>query len=206
MENMKFPHEALDLTDRSLFVPYQTPYESLQRAAELILKSVGENTEREGLLRTPHRFAKAYTEICGGYRLSPQEAVGEGIFQGEGGLVSVRDIDFFSLCEHHMLPFWGQVSVAYLPKDKILGLSKIPRLVEVFAKRLQVQERLAKEIASGIAEVIDPVAVAVRIKGSHMCMMMRGVKKTGSETVTEYSIGLEKLSNSDRERIWKSID
>lgn len=203
---MKFPHDALDLTDKSIFVPYSSPAESLKHAAEIILQSIGENREREGLQRTPMRFAKAYAEICSGYHLTAQDAVGEGIFQGEGGLVSVRDIDFFSLCEHHMLPFWGQVSVAYLPKDKILGLSKIPRLVDVFAKRLQVQERLTKEIATGIFEVIQPQAVAVRIKGSHMCMMMRGVRKTGSETVSEFSIGLENLSAHDTQRMWKSID
>lgn len=203
---MKFPHEALDLNDKSLFLPHHDPIESLYTAAELILKAVGEDTEREGLKRTPQRFAKAYSEICSGYSLTAQDAVGEGVFKGEGDLVSVRDIDFFSLCEHHMLPFWGQVSVAYIPEEKILGLSKIPRLVEVFAKRLQVQERLTQEIANGIFEVIKPKAVAVRVKGSHMCMMMRGVKKTGSQTFTEYSIGLENLSPDKAQRIWKSIE
>lgn len=203
---MKFPHEALDLNDKSLFMPYHSPSEGLKTAAQLILHSVGENLDREGLERTPQRFAKAMMEICGGYPITARDAVGEGIFEGAGGLVSVRDIDFFSLCEHHMLPFWGQVSVAYLPKKKILGLSKIPRLVEVFAKRLQVQERLTKEIAEGIFEVIDPVAVAVRIRGSHMCMMMRGIRKTGSETITEFSVGLDSLSAGERDRLWKSID
>lgn len=203
---MKFPHEALDLNDKSLFVPYSNAADSLYQAAEMILKSVGEDTEREGLKRTPHRFAKAYGEICSGYKMTAKDAVGEGIFKGEGDLVSVRDVDFFSLCEHHMLPFWGQVSVAYIPRDRILGLSKIPRLVEVFAKRLQVQERLTKEIATGIFEVIEPLAVAVRIKGSHMCMMMRGVEKTGSQTVTEFSIGLENIGTEKSHRLWKSID
>lgn len=203
---MKFPHEALDLNDKSLFIPYQTPAEKLKHAAELVIQSVGEDMGREGLERTPQRFAKAMMEICGGYELTARDAVGEGLFQGEGGLVSVKDIDFFSLCEHHMLPFWGQVSVAYIPNDKILGLSKIPRLVEVFAKRLQVQERLTREIAEGISEVVEPRAVAVRIKGSHMCMMMRGIRKTGSETVSEFSLGLENLTEREIERLWKSIE
>lgn len=203
---MKFPHEALDLNDQSLFIPYQTPADKLKHAAELVIQSVGENSEREGLERTPQRFAKAMMEICGGYQLTARDAVGEGLFQGEGGLVSVKDIDFFSLCEHHMLPFWGQVSVAYIPNDKILGLSKIPRLVEVFAKRLQVQERLTREIAEGISEVVEPRAVAVRIKGSHMCMMMRGIRKTGSETVSEFSLGLDNLTEREIERLWKSIE
>ncbi len=203
---MKFPNDAFDLTDKTHLVHFTEPTEKLKCAAELILASVGENAEREGLIRTPHRFAKAMKEICSGYALTAKDAVGEGIFEGEGGIVSVRDIDFFSLCEHHMLPFWGQVSVTYLPKKKILGLSKIPRVVEVFARRLQVQERLTKEVAEGIFEVIDPVAVAVRIRASHMCMMMRGIRKTGSETITEFSMGLDKLSPSEADRLWKSIE
>lgn len=204
---MKFPQEALDLTDKSFFMPFASPAERLKHSAELLIQSVGEDLGREGLERTPQRFAKAMLEVCSGYQLSPREAVGEGIFAGAGGgIVSVRNIDYFSLCEHHMLPFWGQVSVAYLPKDKILGLSKIPRLVEVFAKRLQVQERLTQQIAEGLFEVIDPVAVAVRVRGAHMCMMMRGIRKTGSETVTEYSRGLETLSAGEIDRLWKSID
>lgn len=196
----------MKMTENDSFVSYISETDKLKYAAELIMQSLGESTSREGLERTPQRFAKAMHEICGGYKLTAKEAVGEGVFEGPGGLVSVRSIDFFSLCEHHMLPFWGEVSVAYLPQDKILGLSKIPRLVEVFAKRFQVQERLTKEIAEGIAEVIAPRAVAVRIKGSHMCMMMRGIKKTGSETVTEFSLGLENLSTSESGRLWKSID
>lgn len=203
---MKMMENTPELNDKTTFVSYISESDKLKYAAELIIQSVGESIGREGLERTPQRFAKAMQEICGGYKLSAQEAVGEGVFEGPGGLVSVRSIDFFSLCEHHMLPFWGQVSVAYLPQDKILGLSKIPRLVEVFAKRFQVQERLTKEIAEGIVDVIAPRAVAVRIKGSHMCMMMRGIKKTGSETVTEFSFGLENISASESDRLWKSID
>lgn len=192
--------------DQAQFVPAKSPSQALAQAAELILASVGEDLNREGIERTPQRFAKAVQEICSGYHLTPKDAVGEGVFKGEGGLVSVRDIEFFSLCEHHMLPFWGRVHVAYLPSDKILGLSKIPRLVEVFAKRLQVQERLTRQIAEGIMETVAPKAVAVRISGSHMCMMMRGVRKTGSETMTEYSWGMDNLSPADAARLWKSIE
>lgn len=182
------------------------PALALRGAAELILKSVGEDVGREGIERTPERFAKAVQEICSGYKLTAKDAVGEGVFKGEGGLVSVRDIDFFSLCEHHMLPFWGRVHVAYVPSDKILGLSKIPRLVEVFAKRLQVQERLTRQIAEGIVETVAPKAVAVRITGSHMCMMMRGVRKTGSETITEFSLGLDVIGPDLAARLWKSVE
>lgn len=176
-------------------------------AGELILKSVGEDINREGLLRTPERFSKAIKEICSGYKLTPLQAVGEGIFPGEGqGLVSVRDVEFFSMCEHHMLPFWGQVNVAYYPREKIIGLSKIPRLIEVFARRLQVQERLTAQIATSLHELIDARAVMVKISGCHMCMMMRGVNKTGSKTVTEFSVGLDHLSDDEKSRLWKSID
>ncbi len=176
-------------------------------AGELILKSVGEDLNREGLQKTPHRFSKAIGEVCSGYGLTPELAVGEGIFPAEGkGLVSVKDISFFSLCEHHMLPFWGEVSVAYYPNDKIVGLSKIPRLVEVFAKRLQVQERLTNQVAHSLFNLIQPRAVAVKILGCHMCMMMRGVKKTGSETLTEFALGMENLTQDETSRMWKSID
>ena len=176
-------------------------------AGELILKSVGEDIEREGLLRTPERFSKAIKEICSGYEITPKEAVGEGIFPGEGqGLVSVKDVEFYSMCEHHMLPFWGRVNVAYFPRKKIIGLSKIPRLVDVFARRLQVQERLTAQIATSLHELIDSRAVMVKVTGCHMCMMMRGVKKTGSETITEFSVGLDHLSEDEKNRLWKSID
>lgn len=177
------------------------------QAAELILSVAGEDLTREGLTRTPERFAKALKELTSGMQLSPAEAAGEGVFEAEGqGLVSVRDVEYFSLCEHHMLPFWGTANVAYYPKAKIVGLSKIPRIVDVFARRLQVQERLTRQIAEGLFDLIDARAVAVRVKGCHMCMMMRGVKKSGSETVTEFSLGLESLSADERIRLWKSID
>lgn len=195
---------SLDLNQAIFHV---THLESARLAGEMILKAVGENPQREGLLNTPERFSKAIHEVCSGYLMSPQDAVGKGIFPGEGkGLISIRDIDFFSLCEHHMLPFWGKASVAYYPNDKIIGLSKIPRLVDVFSKRLQVQERLTDQIASSLMELIDARAVLVKVSGSHMCMMMRGVKKSGSETVTESYRGLENLTEDEKTRIWKSID
>lgn len=184
-----------------------TNIDPVKMAGELILKSVGEDAQREGLLRTPERFSKAIKEICSGYHITPKEAVGEGIFPGEGqGLVSVKDIEFFSMCEHHMLPFWGHVNVAYFPRKNIIGLSKIPRLVEVYARRLQVQERLTAQIATSLHELIDARAVMVKVTGCHMCMMMRGVKKTGSETVTEFAVGLDLLSEDEKTRLWKSID
>lgn len=181
--------------------------ENARTAGELILKSVGEDLEREGLKKTPERFSKAMKELCSGYLMTPSDAVGEGIFPGEGkGLISVRDVEYFSLCEHHLLPFWGHAHIAYYPTDKIIGLSKIPRLVDIFAKRLQVQERLTQQIANGLFDLIKARAVAVKVEGCHMCMMMRGVKKTGSETITEFTIGLENLSQDEKARLWKAID
>ncbi len=201
---LKNSDTGLDLNQDIFSVP-QIDYAKM--AGELILKSVGENPEREGLLNTPQRFSKAIHEVCSGYLMTPEDAVGEGIFPGEGpGLISIRDIDFFSLCEHHMLPFWGRASVAYYPSDKIIGLSKIPRLVDVFAKRLQVQERLTDQICSGLMTLIGARAVLVKVSGSHMCMMMRGVKKNASETITESSRGLENLTPEEKLRLWKSID
>jgi GTP cyclohydrolase I len=175
-------------------------------AAELILTAVGEDLEREGLERTPARFAKALREICSGYAMTLKEAVGEGAFAAEGkGLVAVKDVEFFSMCEHHMLPFYGKVSVAYYPNAKILGLSKIPRIVDMFARRFQVQERLTRQIGEGIREAIAPRAVVVTVTGSHMCMMMRGVEKQASETTTEFSLGVETLTETEKSRLYHSL-
>lgn len=201
---MKFPQTMLDLKD-PMFASNQT--DSLALAGELILKSVGEDTEREGLQKTPERFAKAMKEITSGYALTAEQAVGEGLFPAEGkGLVSVKDIEFFSMCEHHMLPFWGSISVAYYPDKVIVGLSKIPRIVDVFAKRLQVQERLTSEVCVSIYKLVGARAVGVKATGCHMCMMMRGVKKTHSETSTEFFLGMDDINQDERSRLMKSLD
>jgi len=177
-----------------------------ETAAGWILKATSEDVQREGLLRTPQRFAKAMEHLSSGYSLTAKKAVGEGVFPAEGsGLVTVRNIEFYSLCEHHMLPFWGTASVAYIPSEKILGLSKIPRILDVFARRFQVQERITRQVAEAIQELIAPRAVAVRIKANHLCMMMRGVEKQQSETVTEFTLGLDKLEEMERSRIWSSL-
>lgn len=176
-------------------------------AAELILTAVGEDLKREGLERTPARFAKALREICSGYAMTLKDAVGEGAFAAEGkGLVSVKDVEFYSMCEHHMLPFFGKVSVAYYPNEKILGLSKIPRIVEMYSRRFQVQERLTRQIGEAIGEAIAPRAVVVKMTGSHMCMMMRGVEKQSSATTTEFSLGAETLTETQKTRLYASLD
>ena len=149
------------------------------------LELLGENPDREGLLRTPERVAKSLAWLAHGYELEPADVIGEAIFEEEHqNMVLVRDIEMYSLCEHHMLPFFGKVHIAYIPNGRIVGLSKLPRLVEVFARRLQVQERLTEQIAEAIDQVLQPRGVGVVIEAVHLCMMMRGVEKQNSKTIT----------------------
>jgi GTP cyclohydrolase I len=146
---------------------------------------LGEDATREGLLKTPARVAASLQWLTRGYEMSVQEVVGDALFAEEHtSMVMVRDIEFYSLCEHHMLPFFGRAHVAYLPHGKVVGLSKIPRIVEVFARRLQVQERMTEQIAGAIEEVLGPAGVGVVVDGVHLCMMMRGVEKQSSRTIT----------------------
>ncbi|HEX2602666.1 MAG TPA: GTP cyclohydrolase I FolE [Gemmatimonadaceae bacterium] len=149
------------------------------------LELIGEDPTREGLLSTPSRVAKAMDFLTQGYNSSAEEVVGEGIFAEEhDNMIMVRDIELYSLCEHHMLPFFGKAHVAYIPNGKIVGLSKIPRIVDVYARRLQVQERLTEQVAEGLCRVLNPKGVGVVIEASHLCMMMRGVEKQNSKTIT----------------------
>ena len=149
------------------------------------LELLGEDPQREGLLRTPARVASALKWMTQGYESSAEEVVGNGIFKEEhDNMIMVRDIELYSLCEHHMLPFFGKAHVAYIPNGKIVGLSKIPRIVDVYARRLQVQERLTEQIAEGLCRVLNPSGVGVVIEAYHLCMMMRGVQKQNSKTIT----------------------
>ena len=157
-------------------------YEELVRQQLVLL---GENPNREGLLKTPERVAKSMQWLTRGYDLQLEDVVGDAIFEeAHENMVLVRDIEFYSLCEHHMLPFFGQVHVAYIPDRRIIGLSKLPRIVDMHARRLQVQERLTEEIASAIEESLNPKGVGVVVEASHLCMMMRGVEKQNSKTIT----------------------
>lgn len=184
-----------------------TPVDHSEELCRSLFQEIGENPLREGLLKTPERFRKAIMELTRGYHLSARDAVGEGIFETESnGPIFVRRIEFYSLCEHHILPFWGHASIGYVPTDKILGLSKLARVVEVFARRLQVQERLTREIGEAIQELVNAKAVVVSVEASHMCMMMRGVRKQDSTTRTEFHTGLESLSEHDVARLWKGIE
>lgn len=155
-----------------------------------LLAALGEDTEREGLQRTPERVARMYQELLSGYHTDLTHLVNGAVFASDyQEPVLVRDISFYSLCEHHLLPFYGQVHVAYVPDGKIIGLSKIPRLVEMFARRLQVQERLTRQIADTLQEVLHPRGVAVVVEGAHLCAMMRGVKKSEVRMVTSAMTG-----------------
>jgi GTP cyclohydrolase I len=149
------------------------------------LQLLGEDPAREGLIRTPSRVAKSLKWMTQGYGSSAEEVVGEGIFnEDHDNMIMVRDIELYSMCEHHMLPFFGKAHVAYIPNGKIVGLSKIPRIVDVYAQRLQVQERLTEQIAEGLCRVLNPSGVGVVIEAYHLCMMMRGVQKQNSKTIT----------------------
>jgi GTP cyclohydrolase I len=164
--------------------------ENLQNNIREILTQIGENPEREGLIKTPERVAKAYEYLTSGYRKDIKQVLNGAVFEEEyDEMVIVKDIDFFSMCEHHMLPFYGKIHVAYIPNGKIVGLSKIPRIVDIFARRLQVQERMTQEIAKTIDEYLNPAGVGVVAEAYHMCMMMRGVEKQNSYTLTSAMYG-----------------
>ena len=165
------------------------------------LELIGEDPAREGLHDTPTRVARSLTWLTKGYRTCVEDVVGTGIFRSEGhqNMVMVRDIELYSLCEHHMLPFFGKAHVAYIPNGHIVGLSKIPRIVEVFARRLQVQERLTEQIASALHDVLKPTGVGVVIEAFHLCMMMRGVEKQNSRTITSSLRGVFRDDPKTRE-------
>ena len=155
-----------------------------------LLKEIGEDPQREGLERTPTRVAKAWEYLTSGYKQNVQDVLNEALFTEEyDEMVVVKDIDLYSMCEHHMLPFFGKCHIAYMPSHKIVGLSKLPRLVEMFARRLQVQERLTTQIAQTLNEVLQPRGVAVVIEALHLCMLMRGVEKQNSKAVTSAMLG-----------------
>ena len=173
--------------------------EGVADAVRRILLSVGEDPDREGLRRTPERIARMYEEILAGYYEDPVVLVNNALFDVEyDEMVVVKDIEFFSMCEHHMLPFFGRASVAYAPCGKVIGLSKIPRIVEMYARRLQVQERMTRQIADLIDEVLQPYGVAVVVEASHMCSMMRGVKKEHARMVTSTMLGCFKDNEKTR--------
>ena len=164
-----------------------------------IIRSVGENLSREGLLRTPHRAARAMEYLCRGYQQTVDDVVNEAVFTSDADdMVIVKDIELYSLCEHHLLPFVGKAHVAYLPKGKVIGLSKVARIVDMYARRLQIQENLTIQIADAIEQAVEPAGVAVTIEAEHLCMKMRGVEKQNSVMKTSVMLGAFRESQATR--------
>ena len=165
-----------------------------------VLQMLGEDVHREGLVMTPQRYEKAMKYLTSGYTTNLDEIVNNALFTAKvDQMVIVKDIEFFSMCEHHMLPFFGKMHVGYLPKDKVVGLSKIPRIIDMYARRLQLQERLTQQVAEAMAEVISPRGVGVLCEARHFCMMMRGVEKQHSGTVTSAMLGSFRSNKSTRD-------
>ncbi len=180
--------------------------EEIARHYHEIIEGVGEDMTREGLLKTPMRAAKAMQFLTQGYNQSLEDVVNGAIFPSDNDeMVIVKDIELYSLCEHHILPFIGKAHVAYLPRGKVIGLSKIARIVDMFARRLQIQEQLTTQIALAIEEAIDPAGVAVVIEAAHLCMMMRGVQKQNSSTTTSMMLGTFRENHRTRDEFLKLI-
>jgi GTP cyclohydrolase I len=179
---------------------------AIQDSVLRILQAVGENPERDGLKRTPERVARMYAELLSGYNVDPSAVVNDAIFEVKyDEMVIVRDVEFYSLCEHHLLPFMGRVHVAYIPDGKVLGLSKIPRIVDLFARRLQVQERMTRQIADLVRDLLHPQGVAVVVEGLHLCMMMRGVQKHNARMTTSAMHGAFRANLATREEFLENI-
>jgi GTP cyclohydrolase I len=181
-------------------------FESIRNAIVAVIKGVGEDPEREGLKNTPDRVSRMYAELLSGYSADPAKIINGALFNiNYDEMVLVRDIEFYSLCEHHMLPFLGRAHVAYLPKGKVIGLSKIPRIVEMYARRLQVQERMTRQIADLLQETLEPHGVAVVVEAMHLCSMMRGVKKHDARMTTSAMHGAFRANLATRQEFLENI-
>jgi GTP cyclohydrolase I len=192
----------VDLVD----LPEQECHGDVECAVRTILEAIGEDPDREGLAKTPSRVARMYGELTAGYHVDPVKLINNAVFEVDyDEMVIVRDIDFYSLCEHHMLPFIGRCHVGYIPRGRVIGLSKIPRIVEMFARRLQLQERMTQEIANFLNETLHPLGVAVVAEGVHMCSAMRGVKKANARMVTSAMLGIFKSRDSTRNEFLNNI-
>ena len=180
---------------------------NIEELTKKLLSEVGEDPNREGLLKTPYRVSKSWSFLTSGYKRDLDKLVNNAIFNEDcDDMVLIKDIEFYSLCEHHLLPFFGRAHVGYIPNGKVIGLSKIPRLVDMYARRLQVQERLTNQIANSIQEVLNPKGVAVLMEGRHMCMQMRGVEKQNSLASTSCMIGKLRESNATRSEFLSIIN
>ncbi|MEW6717762.1 MAG: GTP cyclohydrolase I FolE [Chloroflexota bacterium] len=180
--------------------------QAIQEAVHKLLLAIGEDPNRQGLLHTPERVAQMYEELLGGYQVNPNEIINDALFDvSYDEMVLVRDIEFYSLCEHHMLPFIGRAHVAYIPDGRVLGLSKIPRVVDMFARRLQVQERMTRQIADFLEELLNPQGVGVVLEGLHLCTMMRGVKKHDARMTTSAMLGIFRSKMATRQEFLDNI-
>jgi GTP cyclohydrolase I len=198
--------QIIEIEDTGLAFATTCDIERLQELAREWLELLGEDPEREGLQKTPERMAKAWAFLTRGYRQDLDAIVNGAIFQAEdSAMVVVKGIEFYSMCEHHLLPFFGKVHVGYIPDGKILGLSKFARITDMFARRLQVQERLTVQIAEAIQHVLQPRGVGVVIEGVHLCMMMRGVEKQHSQTTTSAMLGIFRNSRETREEFLRLL-
>ena len=178
---------------------FRTPLEALQGHYAGLISEAGEDGGRDGLLKTPERAAKAWQFLTSGYDADPRDILASAVFEEDfQSMVLIKDVEFYSMCEHHLLPFYGKAHIAYIPDGRIVGLSKVPRMLDAIARRLQVQERMTKEAADAMIEALQPLGVAVWIEASHMCMMMRGVEKQGSSTATSHFTGV--FESDDRLR------
>jgi len=187
-------------------VPDDACSDDIECAVGMILESIGEDPQREGLMRTPGRVSRMYQELTAGYNVDPERLINDALFDVQyDEMVLVRDIDYYSMCEHHMLPFLGKAHVAYIPNGKVIGLSKIPRIVEMFARRLQVQERMTQQIAEFLEETLHPQGVAVVVEGLHMCAAMRGVKKANARMTTSAMLGTFKTNATTRAEFFEHI-
>ena len=197
--NPKYLEEAFEIALDESGPSSEVHRTAIENAVRDILVHIGEEPEREGLLKTPERVARMYDELTAGYHVDPISLINDALFDVDyDQMVIVKDIDFYSMCEHHLLPFFGRAHIAYIPDRKVIGLSKIPRIVEVFARRLQVQERMTKQIADFIQEVLHPQGVAVVVEASHMCSMMRGVRKANATMTTSAMLGAFRESSKTR--------
>ncbi len=195
-----------DDTDEPRLYSSQIDIETTKALISNLLRAVGEDPEREGLKNTPDRVARMYTELLSGYSTDPERIINGALFHiNYDEMVLVRDIEFYSLCEHHMLPFLGHAHVAYLPAGKVIGLSKIPRIVDMYARRLQVQERMTRQIADLIQTVLEPHGVAVVVEGMHLCAMMRGVKKHDARMTTSAMHGAFRANLATRQEFLDNI-
>jgi len=189
-----------------LFCDSEIDFETVEKSVKTILEAIGEDPGREGLLKTPGRVARAYGELLEGYRTDPIKLVNEATFTADyDDMVIVRDIEFYSLCEHHMLPFLGRAHVAYLPKGKVIGLSKIPRIVDMFSRRLQIQERMTRQIAEFLNTLLQPRGVAVVMEAVHLCGMIRGVRKHDARMTTSSMMGAFRNSEITRNEFLNNI-